>query len=122
MKSFSGGMQIYYQCAQPAFKRHNPFQYAVNVPRGGKYQLTMKYVSIKPDQLLNLSVNHGADPVVIHVPWTNGNWAVTQPVTVMLKRGANTLTFERGKMTGFKAKGIYALSIKEFVLTPAGHS
>jgi hypothetical protein len=38
----------------------------------------------------------------------------------MLKRGANTLTFERGKMTGFKAKGIYALSIKEFVLTPAG--
>ena len=122
MKSFSGGMQIYYQCAQPAFKRHNPFEYAVNVPRGGKYELTMKYVSIKPDQLLNLSINGGSDPVVMNVPWTNGNWAVTQPVTVMLKRGANTLTFERGKMTGFKAKGIYALSIKKFVLTPAGHS
>lgn len=121
MKSFSGGMQIYYHCGQPAVRSRHPFGYVVHLHHGGKYELTMKYVSVKPDQRLNLVVNQAAAPIVINVPWTDGNWAAIKPVAIELRRGRDTLSFDRGKMTGFEADGIYALSIKKFVLTPAGH-
>lgn len=118
MKSFSGGMQIYYHCGQPAWKKHHPFQYIVKASRSGRYEIQAKVVSVKPTEYLNLLVNHSSAPVTITIPWTNGMWQQTKPVEITLIRGDNTLTFDRGKDTGFPAKGIFALSIKNFVLTP----
>ncbi|MGC8553558.1 MAG: hypothetical protein ACP5O7_11935 [Phycisphaerae bacterium] len=119
MKSFSGGMQIYYHCSQPAGKKHHPFQYIVKATRPGTYEIMAKYNSIKPTEYLNLTVNHGSAPVTMTMPWTNGMWQVTKPVKVNLVKGENTLTFNRGKMTGYHARGIFAVSLKKFVLTPA---
>ncbi len=118
-KSFSGGMQIYYHCGQPAWKKHAPLQYVVKVNRPGVYEVTAQVVSVKPTEYLNLVVNHGHAPVVMTIPWTNGQWQVTKPVIINLAKGQNILTFDRGKVTGFPARGIFALSIKKFVLSPA---
>ena len=117
-KSFSGGMQIYYHCGQPAWKKHAPLQYVVKVSRPGVYEVTAQIVSVKPTEYLNLVVNRGHAPVVMTIPWTNGQWQVTKPVAITLVRGQNTLTFDRGKVTGFQARGIFALSIKTFFLSP----
>ncbi|NNM87909.1 MAG: hypothetical protein HKL95_05260 [Phycisphaerae bacterium] len=117
-KSFSGGMQIYYHCGQPAWKEHDPFQYVVRVTRPGVYEVRATVVSVKPTEYLNLVVNHGHTPVAITIPWTNGRWQVTKPIAITLVKGKNILTFDRGRVTGFPARGIFALSIKKFVLAP----
>ena len=117
-KSFTGGMQIYYHCGQPAWKKHAPFQYVVRVTRPGVYEVTATVVSVKPTEYLNLMVNHGHAPVAITIPWTNGRWQVTKPIAITLVTGKNILTFDRGPVTGFPARGIFALSIKKFVLAP----
>lgn len=119
MKSFSGGMQIFYHCGQPAGKKHHPFQYVVKVNRPGTYEITAKYISVKPTEYLNLTVNNGSAPATMTMPWTNGMWQVTKPVKINLVKGENTLIFNRGKMTGYHARGIFTLSLKAFVLTPA---
>lgn len=118
MKSFSGGLQIYYHCGQPAWKKHHPFQYIVKASRSGRYEMQAQIDSVKPTEYLNLLVNHSSAPVTITIPWTNGMWQQTKPVEITLIRGDNTLTFNRGQDTGFPAKGIFALSIKTLVLTP----
>ncbi len=117
-KSFSGGMQLYYQIGQPAANKHQPIKYMVNAPAAGRYELVAEVDSVKPPENMVVAVNHGKVGVNMIVPWTAGSWHETQPVEVTLARGRNTLTFDKGKCGAYSAKFIYALSIKRFVLTP----
>ncbi|NNM84470.1 MAG: hypothetical protein HKL96_01740 [Phycisphaerales bacterium] len=115
-RSFSGGLQVYYHYNQPANKQRLPFQYVIEVPRPGKYAVVATVDSIKPTQDLSLKANDGSASATITVPWTNGLWQQTKPVEITLSAGKNILTFDKAK--GSVGRGIYAMSIKQFVLTP----
>ncbi len=117
-KSFSGGMQLYYQVGQPCGNKHQPIEYIINAPRAGRYALVAEVDSVKPPQNMVVSVNHGKRAANLIVPWTAGMWQKTKPVQVNLAKGQNTLIFDKGKSDAYSAKFIYALSIKKFVLFP----
>jgi hypothetical protein len=61
---------------------------------------------------LTLTPN-GGEVVEIALPYTIGLWQQTDPVAVTLAKGKNVLTFTRNNPN-------YGVSIKEFVLAPAG--
>ncbi len=107
MKSFSGGMQLHYN------RLGNPeaFEYAFEVARGGKYELTARVVTVSRDQHLLLTPNNTKSAIDIALPYTVGTWAETRPVEITLIHGTNTLRFTREAPN-------YGLTIKEFKLTP----
>ncbi|MGC8539908.1 MAG: hypothetical protein ACP5QA_04680 [Phycisphaerae bacterium] len=121
-KSFSGGMQLYYQIGQPSGNKHQPIEYVVDAPAAGRYELVAEVDSVKAPENMTVAVNHGKASVKLIVPWTAGMWQDTKPVEVTLAKGKNTLTFDKGKSDAYSAKFIYALSIKKFVLTPQRHA
>lgn len=116
-KSFAGGMQVHYYI----FKRHPaPLVYIFNAPHRGKYELSARVVALRPEakvmgtdpkSQLTVHLNHGSKPAALTIPWTDGLWQLTRPVTITLKRGTNVLTFSPGD-------NFHAVSIKEFNLTP----
>lgn len=121
-KSFSCGMQLYYQIGQASGNKHQPIEYRVNAPAAGKYELVAEVDSVKPPENMLVAVNHGKANFNMIVPWTAGMWQETKPITVTLAQGKNTLTFDKGKSDAYSAKFIYALSIKKFILTPERHT
>ena len=88
------------------------FEYKVIAPRSGKYSLTARVVTANYDQRLNVSVNDAKSEIVIEMPFTVGNWQDSQPVTLTLEEGENTLRFWRNRPPQ------YGLAIKDFTLTP----
>ncbi|MBT3201787.1 MAG: SUMF1/EgtB/PvdO family nonheme iron enzyme [Phycisphaerales bacterium] len=88
------------------------FEYNVTVPRAGKYSLTARVVTANYDQNLVVSAN-GAAVTAMTMPFTEGLWQDSKPVTLTLKKGANTLQFLRNNPP---QKGI---AIKSFTLKPA---
>lgn len=91
MESRLGGIQLHYQ------RKGAPeaFQYEVMVPEARTYQLSAKVVTINRSQSLQLSLN-GADSVIdMPLPFTLGTWQESEPVTLILKKGKNTLSFTR---------------------------
>jgi hypothetical protein len=107
MNSHDGGQQLHYG---PSAKHQN-FEYIVDAKSAGKYALTATIVTPSWRQNFLLKVNGASEPIKIELPFTVGKWETTQPVTIELKQGQNTLTFTREGNT----KGI---SIKDFTLTP----
>lgn len=109
-RSFLGGMQMHYFHVRK--RKAAPLCYAVDVPHAGTYNVTAKVVTVKPPQHLLLLVNHAVNPIRIRVPWTDGMWQRTRAIEIYLSRGKNALRF-------IQAKGFFAVSIKDFSLTPA---
>ncbi|MDP6544944.1 MAG: SUMF1/EgtB/PvdO family nonheme iron enzyme [Phycisphaerae bacterium] len=87
------------------------FEYEITVPRSGKYSLTARVVTANYNQQLVVSANDESK-VTMTMPFTVGKWQDSEPVTLTLKKGANTLRFLRCNPP---QKG---LAIKSFALKP----
>ena len=102
------------------------FKYRVDVPEAGKYKLSARLVTVNYNQNLHVSVQGGESEATLMSPYTAGKWQNTEPVTITLKKGQNTLLFSRsnpdspqphdGKDTLHFQRGI---AIKSFMLKPA---
>jgi len=71
------------------------FRYRVTVPEAGKYTLSARIVTVNYSQNLQVSVNGGDSEAKVMSPYTAGKWQDTDPVTIALKKGQNTLLFNR---------------------------
>ena len=101
------------------------FKYRVTVPEAREYTLSARVVTVNYNQNLNVSANGGASEATLMSPYTAGKWQDTDPVTLTLKKGANTLQFTRrnpdspqpvdGKDTLHFQRG---MAIKSFTLKP----
>jgi len=101
------------------------FRYRVTVPEAGKYTLSARVVPVNYNQNLPVSVNGGESEAKVMSPYTAGKWMDTKPVTIALKKGKNTLLFNRsnpdspqpvdGKDTLHFQRG---MAIKSFTLKP----
>ncbi len=79
----------------PVRTRYSCFDYTVNVPRAGTFALTARVVANNYNQTLNVSANGDGAEVSLALPFTCGEWKDSEPVTLTLKEGANTLQFSR---------------------------
>jgi len=103
------------------------FKYSITVPEAGKYTLSARMVTVNYNQNLHVSVDGGESEALVEGPYTAGKWMDTDPVTLTLNKGANTLFFKRsnpkdaqehpdgGPKTLHFPRGI---SIKSFTLKP----
>ena len=71
------------------------FKYTITVPEAGKYALSVRMVTVNYNQNLDVSVNGAESKTKIMGPYTAGKWQDTEPVTISLKKGQNTLLFNR---------------------------
>lgn len=107
MKSFLGGMQLHHgRNGAP-----EDFEYIIDVPAAGKYELSARVVTTSSDQHLLVAANDAKEPADIAVPFTIGMWDKTPPVEVSLVKGPNVLRFSR-------KDPVKGLTIKDFTLTP----
>jgi len=107
MKSFSGGIQMHYNLIG---KRPELLRYTIQAPAAGKYQLTVRVVTVTMDRSCLLRLNRRT-MLDIALPYTCGMWKDTKGVTVALKEGRNTLDLT----CKVPNKG---LTVKHFTLTP----
>lgn len=111
MDSFREGKQLHYSRTG----QDEDFEYAIEAPASGKYALTAKVASPSWKQHFHVIANQ-SKPVNLALPHTLGLWDTTDPVTVELTKGPNTLRFTRqGVPHEVWVKGI---TFKEFELTP----
>jgi len=108
MRGFSGGVQLH--CVRD-LKNPQEFEYAIEVPRAGKYALAAQVVTVQSNQKLLLKLNNSPQAVDVAVPYTVGRWETTPPVEITLVQGVNVLHFTRPAPSG-------GLTIKQFTLTP----
>jgi hypothetical protein len=107
MKSSLGGMQLHHgRNGAP-----EDFEYIIDVPAAGKYELSARVVTTSSDQHLLVAANDAKEPADIAVPFTIGMWDKTPPVEVSLVKGPNVLRFSR-------KDPVKGLTIKDFTLTP----
>jgi formylglycine-generating enzyme required for sulfatase activity len=88
------------------------FEYTIAVPEAGQYTLSAQVVTVNYDQWLKVSANEGSE-VAMPMPFTEGEWQNSMPVTVTLMKGENTLRFWRDAPP---QKGV---AVKKFTLEPA---
>ncbi len=88
------------------------FEYKITAPRSGKFSLTARVVTANSNQRLNISVNDVDSEIAIEMPFTVGTRQDSQPITLTLQKGENTLRFWRNQPPQ------YGLAIKDFTLTP----
>jgi len=101
------GVQVHYGIAG---KQPEVLTYYVEAPAAGKYALTMQVGTVTVDRIFMLRLNRRT-LLDIPLPYTKGYWQDTEPVTVELREGRNTLMF-----TG--PQGNRGVSIKQFKLRP----
>ncbi len=94
----------------PSGGARSHLDYQLTVPRAGNYALTAKVVTSNYGQRLNLAVDDSQ--VAIEMPFTVGKWQNSEPVTLSLKAGENTLRFWRDQPPQ------YGMAVKDFTLTP----
>lgn len=104
MKSFAGGMQLH---CLGGLKT----EYSFDAPSAGKYALSIRLVTVQQGQKFLVAANEPKSPVEIQVPYTVGKWQETEPVEVVLTKGANTLYLAL-------QDGSRGVTVKEFILTP----
>ncbi len=88
------------------------FEYKVTAPRSGKYSMTARVVTANYGQRLNVSVNDADSETAMEMPFTVGNRQDSDPITLTLEEGENTLRFWRNQPPQ------YGVAIKDFTLTP----
>ncbi len=86
-------------------------EYEVEVAKAGKYELSALVVTPKHSQKLHVSAN--GTSAVMEMPFTVGKWQESDPVTLELKEGVNTLKFLR------RDPPQHGMAIKSFRLKPA---
>jgi len=101
------------------------FKYSITVPDAAEYTLSARMVTVNFNQNLHVSVDGGQSEVLMKAPYTGGKWLDTDPVTIALEKGKNTLLFKRsnpdspqpvdGKDTLHFQRGI---AVKSFTLKP----
>jgi formylglycine-generating enzyme required for sulfatase activity len=79
----------------PVRTRYSIFEYTINVPQAGKYALTALVVANNYNQTINVLANGEGADVSMAIPFTCGQWKDSDPVTLTLKQGENTLQFSR---------------------------
>ncbi|MDA7882282.1 SUMF1/EgtB/PvdO family nonheme iron enzyme [Akkermansiaceae bacterium] len=87
-------------------------EYEVRVPRAGKYELTADVVTANYDQNIKVAVNDAEEGTALGLPFTEGSWKTSQPITVELKTGRNVIRLYRD----FPPQ--YGVAVKSFKLTP----
>ena len=104
MKSFLGGKQIHCTGGFNA-------EYAVELPRAGKYAFYARVATLQEGQKFLISANDDKTAIEIPVLYTVGMWQLTQPVQLSLNQGKNVirLTLKEG------SRGV---SMKDFMLVP----
>ncbi|HSH93404.1 MAG TPA: hypothetical protein VK968_04610, partial [Roseimicrobium sp.] len=107
MASNLGGMQLHYSRLGAA----QDFEYTLDVPTGGKYNLTARVVTNSVNQQMSVTANGSKEPANIPLPFTLGQWKSTNPVEITLVKGKNVLRFSRPA----DAKG---LTMKDLTLSP----
>ena len=96
----------------PALKKKSHLTYKIDVPKAGKYKVSAKVVTNNYSQHLMFKANGGSAETLI-LPFTLGDWKdSTQPITVDLKQGQNTLEVYR--LMPPQA----GITVKSFTLTP----
>jgi hypothetical protein len=108
MPSNLGGLQLHYNRTGSNEK----FEYTLDAPQAGKYDLTARVVTPSWKQHLMLALNGAAERIDIALPYTVGGWDITQPVEITLAKGKNVLTFSR------EHEGLKGVTIKDFTLRP----
>ncbi|MEM7454135.1 MAG: SUMF1/EgtB/PvdO family nonheme iron enzyme [Planctomycetota bacterium] len=110
-----------YYAESPAVDPTGPSQgtmsrcvYRINVPQSGTYSLTAIVVTSNYEQRLNFAVNESGPQFEMELPFTLGSWQNSEPISITLEEGENTLRIWRDRPPQ------YGVSIKEFVLTPTG--
>jgi len=79
----------------PSRTRYSIFEYTINAPKAGTYALTALVVANNYNQTINVSANGEGADVSMAIPFTCGQWKDSEPVTLTLKQGENTLQFSR---------------------------
>lgn len=95
----------------PLLERKSLTEYVIHVPSAGRYTLTARVVTVNDGQQLLLSAND-AEEVTMQMPFTCGKWQDSQPVTLSLEKGENTLRFWRINPPQ------QGLAVKSFTLNP----
>jgi hypothetical protein len=108
LKTLEGGYVLHYS----RLGNPEPFEYELDVPAAGRYQLRVAVVTPSWKQELTLVVTGAGQPVQIPLPFTVGLWGVSDPVTVELTQGRNVLQFARNH------EHLRGVTIREFTLTP----
>lgn len=98
----------------PLMGIHSSMECTVEVPEAGTYTLSARVVTANADQSFQLAVNAAGSPLNVALPFTLGKWAESEPVTLTLRQGANTLHFWRDKAPQ------YGVAVKSFTLKPMG--
>jgi hypothetical protein len=86
-------------------------EYAVDVPRAGKYALSVRVATVQEGQKFLFQANDAKEPLEIAVPYTIGKWQQTPPATVSLVSGKNVL------QVALK-EGSRGVTFKDITLTP----
>ncbi|MFN3165487.1 MAG: hypothetical protein ACE37H_00320 [Phycisphaeraceae bacterium] len=107
LDSWEGGFQVHYQRlgTTPEILR-----YSVEAPRAGKYKLTAHVATVSDKQNAIFRINR-RDLVDVMLPYTKGDWQDSEPQTIDLREGRNSI------MLTFRAPN-RGVSIKSFQLTP----
>lgn len=87
-------------------------KYEFNAPKSGSYALSSKVCTVNYGQHLMVSVN-GEQAVNVDLPYTSGDWLQSEPVSVNLRSGKNTLEVYRIDAPQ------YGIAVKAHSLTPA---
>jgi hypothetical protein len=84
MKSHLGGTQIH---TTGGFKA----DYTFEIPQAGKYTLTARIATVQTGQTARLTLNGVPHQSALPIPYTIGKWQHTQPISLTLPVGKNTL-------------------------------
>lgn len=107
MESWDGGWQVHYQRLGGLPEM---LKYEFELPADGTYTLTARVARVSAEQKGICRINRRT-LVDLSLPYTKGAWQGTEPVTVDLREGRNTLLFTC-------PTGNRGVSIKHFTLTP----
>ena len=88
-------------------------EYVVSVPKAGDYHFTARVVTSNYGQRICISTNESSSEITKEIPFTEGFWRESEPVTLTLKQGENVVRMWRNKPPQ------YGLAIGGFTLSPA---
>lgn len=107
MKGMEGGTQVHYQRLG---NRPELLSYTVEAPAAGKYELTAVVATVSPKQNAIFRINR-RNMIDVLLPYTKGMWEETDPTTLELREGRNSI------MLTFRSPN-RGVSIKEYRLKP----
>lgn len=87
-------------------------KYEFSAPKSGKYDFSSLVCTVNYGQHLMVSVN-GEEALNVDLPYTSGDWLQSEPVSVNLRSGKNTLEVYRIDAPQ------YGIAVKAHSLTPA---